>query len=91
MVFIKGEWIELNEQDDRFLDYFCCRKQHLYKTAHIESYNPGTGKGEKHDPPMWITCHCGATPEKREIMISTDDYNGRRIVIPEWCPLKKEG
>jgi len=88
MVFIKGAWIELRPEDDRYQNYFCCPKHRLYITSHIEEYNPATGKGLKHDPPMWITAHCGLLKNMRELPITEGIYNPREVIIPDWCPLR---
>jgi hypothetical protein len=89
MVFIKGAWIELDPWDDHFHEYFCCPGLHLCFTSHIEDFNPATGRGEKHDPPMWITCHCGLMKDKREIPFTEEEFCRRAIIRPDWCPLKK--
>jgi len=95
MVFIKGAWLEphhdIFEEEDRWNNYFCCPKSMgLILTAHMEEYNPATGKGEKHDPPQWVTCHCGLTHDEREILFTEDDYRHHAFIRPNWCPLRGE-
>ncbi len=89
MVFIKGAWVELWPEDPRFHEFFCCPEYRLIFHQHHEEFNPATGIGEKHDPPMWITAHCGCTPDMREIPFTEEDYSHGRIIRPDWCPLRK--
>jgi hypothetical protein len=88
MVFIKGAWIELWPGDERFYDYFCCPEWHCVVHQHHEEFNPATGIGEKHDPPMWVTVHCDLAGG-REIPFNEEDYLHGRIIRPDWCPLRR--
>ena len=90
MVFIKGAWVEPSAREfcrEEFHKYFCCPGRYLTRMAHRETYDPRTGKGERHDPQVWFTCHCERS-NLREIPTTGDNYGNYAITRPEWCPLR---
>jgi hypothetical protein len=93
MVFIRGAWIEPHHTifpwDTRWNEYFCCPEHFNHFISHMETFDPATGKGEKHDPPMWTTCYCDKTPDKKEISFTEDDFHNHAIIRPAWCPLRE--
>jgi len=96
MVFIKGAWLDpwvnIFPWDPRWQEYFCCPQTRVTHLSHIETFNPATGSGEKHDPPQWITLHCPLTADKdqifgRELQVP-DDHRWYVTIRPDWCPLR---
>jgi hypothetical protein len=91
MVFIKGAWVDLCPWDERYHEYYCCSGGFgLNLISHCETFDPATGRGEKHDPPCWITFHC-ARADNREIPVSDNDESYHKMARrPDWCPLRGE-
>jgi hypothetical protein len=92
MVFIKGAWRDpwdlMYRDPETYGKYFCGGNGCGIQIAHRESFNPATGKGEKHDPPCWVTFHCSRLNE-REIP-AEPGIRGMEVIRPDWCPLRKQ-